>query len=394
MFSCFSTSFFIKKIMKIVTVQFDYPHRPKYSLLLKIFRESVKIYMPGVELIEFRTDAPVNKTGRPLNFNYNDFKLNIWLEYLNKTDENVIFADCDMMAIKNAEHAFDIPFDVAFTARTIVKRIPMNGGIMMARPTAAARAFFKEMRDVNRKMLKDVDFHHRWRRRYAGMNQSAFGYTYEQGHHGAKVHKYKTLEWNAVDCDWHLINNSTVFVHYKSKLRKLILANKIPFGNYKKVMKMWYDMRNKFIDIRDMKRIEKIKIQELHDLTAERDKKIEENKEKDRKIRYNKIVIKEKDRQIKENKIMIKEKTKMLKANLILSTERDKKLKELISLNKEKDKKIEELEEITSRRDKKNKELNSITRGHGRIKLTSNQYIIRKKKKKRVRSKIIKRRVK
>lgn len=201
--------------------------------------------MPDIELVEFTIPPPINKTNRPLNFNYNTVKLKIWVDYLKKAKENIIFADCDMMAVKSASHAFDKDFDVAFTARTYTTRIPMNGGIMMARPTEKAIAFFEEMLEVNNRMLHDIPFHHKWRCRYAGMNQSAFGYTYERGKHKAKVHKYLTIEWNAVDCDWHRINGKTVFIHYKSKLRKMVLANKRPFGNFYKPMILWYEMRNK-----------------------------------------------------------------------------------------------------------------------------------------------------
>lgn len=231
--------------MEIVTVQFDYPNRPKYSILLNVFRESLKVYVPDVKFIEFKIPPPVNNTGRPLNFNYNTVKLKIWVDYLKKANDNVIFADCDMMAVKPCYHAFDKNFDVAFTARTTTNRIPMNGGIMMARPTEKAIAFFEEMLDVNNKMLIDTTFHHKWRCRYAGMNQSAFGYVYERGKNKAKIHKYLTIEWNAVDCDWHRINNNTVFIHYKSKLRKMVLNNKRPFGNFMKPMILWYEMRNR-----------------------------------------------------------------------------------------------------------------------------------------------------
>jgi hypothetical protein len=230
--------------MEIVTVQFNYPNRPDYALLLAVFRFSVKKYMPRCNFIEYKISPPINKTGRPLNFNYNDVKLKIWLDHLKKTKDEVIFADCDMMLLKSAEHAFDISFDIAYTARTVLVRIPMNGGIMMVRPTKAAINFFEEMYKTNHRMLTDVSFHHKWRVKYAGMNQSAFGCVFETGKHGARIHKYLTRQWNAVDCDWAYINDKTVFCHYKSKLRKLILANEKPNGGYKIPMQLWYSMLN------------------------------------------------------------------------------------------------------------------------------------------------------
>ena len=231
--------------MQIVTVQFNYPERSNYSLLLDVFRYSCKLHMPKVKFNEIRIDAPEINTKRDLNFMYNGVKLKIWVEFLEHSDDNIIFADCDMMAIKSAEHAFKKPFDVAFTARTRTTRIPMNGGIMMARPTEAARRFFREMLYINNKMFKDIKFHSQWRIKYAGMNQSAFGYVYEKGKHGAAVHEYKTLEWNAVDCDWPKLSPGTVFVHYKSKLRKMVLRERKHAREYKHVIDLWYKMKKR-----------------------------------------------------------------------------------------------------------------------------------------------------
>lgn len=229
--------------MEIVTVQFNYKGRPNYRLLLQVFKYSIKKYMPNVKLVEYKINPPEKLPGRPLNFNYNDVKLKIWVDHLKKTKENVIFADCDMLALQSAEHAFNIDFDIAYTARTILVRIPMNGGIMMVRPTEKSIKFFDEMYKINHRMLHDISFHHKYRVKWAGMNQSAFGYMYTERKGIAKLHKYITREWNAVDCDWGHINGKTVFVHYKSKLRKLILGNRKPFGNYKKPMVLWNNMK-------------------------------------------------------------------------------------------------------------------------------------------------------
>lgn len=263
--------------MIILTVQFNYPKRPDYKLLLDVFRESVKRNMPQLKCVqipieklketaktlkdcfaEVRIKPPQKLLNRPLNFKYNDVKLKIWRDFVNNTSENVILADCDMLMIKSADHAFNVPFDIAYTARTVLKRIPMNGGIMMVRPTEKSRLFFQKMYEINHKMLHDSSFHHPYRCRWAGMNQSAFGWMMENGCCGAKVHKYITREWNAVDCDWKFINNKTVFVHYKSKLRKLVLRC-IPrqsplLKGYSQAQKLWYQYYELMIKRRKKKK--------------------------------------------------------------------------------------------------------------------------------------------
>ena len=229
--------------MRIVTVQFNYKGGPDYLKLLKVFEKSVQTHMPEVAFDKIMIEAPTPVPGKEYNFKYNTIKLRHWVDYLRGATDNIIFADCDMMAIQSAEHAFDVPFDIAFTARTHTTRIPMNGGILMARPTSGSISFFEEMLKANDRMFyDDLKFHNEWRRKYAGMNQAAFGYTYEKGSHRAIVHRYLTRQWNAVDCDWSSIQDDTVFIHYKSKLRKLILAKKIPCDGYKVPMQKWYEM--------------------------------------------------------------------------------------------------------------------------------------------------------
>ena len=228
--------------MQIVTVQFNYPKRSNYKLLLDVFRYSCLKYMPRVKFNQICIKAPVNNTGRALNFNYNSVKLKHWLDFLKSTKDTVILADCDMIALRSATHAFKYDFDIAYTERTRIKRIPNNGGIIFVRPNRRSINFFTEMLRVNNKMLHDKKFHEIWRHRYAGMNQAAFGYMLQRYTGQIKLHKYKTIEFNAVDCDWPHINNKTVFVHCKSKLRKKILGEQRGRQEYNGVAGIWHKL--------------------------------------------------------------------------------------------------------------------------------------------------------
>lgn len=228
--------------MQIVTVQFNYPKRSNYKKVLDVFRYSCKKHMPEAKFNEILIDPPVNKSGRDLNFNYNSVKLKLWLEFVKSTKDNVILADCDMLARMSAAHAFKYDFDIAFTERTRIKRIPNNGGIMFVRPNERSIKFLTEMLRINNKMLIDLPFHHIWRCKYAGMNQAAFGYMQEKYKGKIKLHKFKTIEFNAVDCDWTSINKHTVFIHYKSKLRKTVLGEIKGRSEYKPVVDIWNKM--------------------------------------------------------------------------------------------------------------------------------------------------------
>lgn len=224
--------------MQIVTVQFNYPKdmkRSNYKRLLDVFEYSCKKNMPNAKFNAICITAPKNSTNRALNFKYNTVKLRLWLEFLENTkDDKVVFADCDMVALKSAAYAFKFDFDVAYTERTKIRRIPMNGGIIFVKVNKKSIAFFREWLRVNVKMFREPDFHQRYRKRWAGMNQSAFGYMLEKRQGLCKLHKFYTKEFNAVDCDWPTIDNRTVFLHTKSTLRKLVLGEKPMAPKYKK----------------------------------------------------------------------------------------------------------------------------------------------------------------
>jgi hypothetical protein len=227
--------------MTIYTVCFEYPNRSKYSTLLKVFEKSCQVNMPDAKFICKHIAAPENPTNRALNFKYNTVKLKLWTEFLEKTKEkHVILADCDMLALKDARYAFNNDFDIAYTKRTKISRIPINGGIVFVKVNRRSIEFFKEWLRINVKMFKNPKFHQQYRRKYAGMNQSAFGYLLEKRKDIAKLKPFKTCEFNAVDCDWPTLDGKTVFLHCKSKLRKMVLGEKKGQVRYKKCIDIWH----------------------------------------------------------------------------------------------------------------------------------------------------------
>lgn len=232
--------------MQIVTVAFnsDLGNSYDYLLLKDVFKKSCEIHMPDVEFIEYLMEPSKKDAGRAYNFTYNSDKLKIWMDHMEQADQDVIFADCDMLCVKPAYHAFDKPFDIAYTARTVVQRIPMNGGIVFARPTEGARRFFREWYRLNMILYKNPGKHQPYRERWAGMNQSAFGCMMENmDKYNFNIHKYYTREWNAVDTDWGKIDQDTVFIHYKSALRKLVLRKCPPTAKYKTAIMEWNKVR-------------------------------------------------------------------------------------------------------------------------------------------------------
>jgi hypothetical protein len=203
------------------------------------------MYMPQAEFVEINPPAPPYEPDRIPGFLDNTYKLFYWLKYFQETNDNIIFADCDMLAIRPGYHAFDIDFDIAYTAITQPYKAILNGGILMTKPTDGAFRFLNALREINDLMFLDIPFHEKWRAKYAGMNQAAFGCALETTNTGAKIHKYMTWEFNAIDRDFNLMNHRTVFVHMKSKIRELVMHGKAPTGVYAEAMRKWYQVRDR-----------------------------------------------------------------------------------------------------------------------------------------------------
>ncbi len=230
--------------MRLVTVQFDYPrelHKPKYSVLLERFRESVAEHMPHVRFEVHTIQAPDPIDGVPIAFVSNTVKLSHWAREATETREPLILADCDMLATSDCSGVFDQDFDVAYTVRTQPSRCPMNGGVMFVKPTPAAIRFLETMHGVNLRMMRDPVFHEPWRQKYVGYNQAAFGYILEnQLVPSAKLLALPCRKYNAVDNDWAFIDGDTCMVHIKGALRTAVLAKRIPSGKLAKAMNAWY----------------------------------------------------------------------------------------------------------------------------------------------------------
>lgn len=228
--------------MKIVTVQYE----GTFDSLAEVFKKSVELNIPNAELINFDVKYPENESGRPMFCHHNHTKLEIWADFMQMASDNVIFSDLDMLALRDPVEIWDNNFDICYTERTIKNTgriIPLNGGIIFAKPTTAAREFFKLWAEVDRMMYYDPKLHDQYYRKYAGMNQASLGYLIENPDlYSAKLLAVKTRKYNAVDCDWQHINNETVFVHIKSLLRQNIITRRNQSGIYKTAMQKWYEV--------------------------------------------------------------------------------------------------------------------------------------------------------
>lgn len=209
--------------MRIATACFDYDERSDYARLLEVFRRSIARNMPGVEIDVLDCSAPkAIFPGNSVGWASNTAKLRAWANYVRQASEPLVLCDCDMLCLQSIEPAFDQDFDIAYTERSC-DEIPLNGGVVFVRPTAASRSFFQRWHEINLRMYRDKILHHSWRRRYTGMNQAAFGYMLNRPH-TARLATLPCREWNACNDDWPYIDGITRMVHVKGQLRKYVLA--------------------------------------------------------------------------------------------------------------------------------------------------------------------------
>ncbi len=106
----------------------------------------------------------------------NTRKLERWTELVTASQDGdrLLLMDADTMVLRPIDDVWDEAFDLAYTTRHS-GRFPLNGGVLFVRVSHGIRAFFARWCDENTRMLHDRAHHATWQRRYAGINQAAFG---------------------------------------------------------------------------------------------------------------------------------------------------------------------------------------------------------------------------
>ena len=228
--------------MKIVCVVFDFHGDNKYHRLYDVFKRSCEKVMPHIKFEGIQMKPPTIKPGYSQGQNANVAKMRVWAQIMENAKEMVCFADCDMLALKTIEDIEKIDFDVAYTCRKH-SSIPVNGGIMFVRPTERGKAFMRLLNAVDDKMYCDKVLHQRWRSKYAGINQAAFGYVLEKHSDVAKMVPISCEFWNSCCDTWREIGGQTRIVHVKGPLRKLLVGN-APIGSFspwlREVAALWH----------------------------------------------------------------------------------------------------------------------------------------------------------
>lgn len=211
--------------MRILSVYFVFDKSNLYDRLARVWEYSAKKHNPDAR-VELKEAPPLERDGRRKDsWNYNDYKLQIWVEELKKSDEPTIVMDADMLVIGDMSGMFDQDFDICYTARTKTRsRFAFNGGVLAFRPSAKVFGFLERWAKQDAYMYANPAMHMPFRTRYGGMNQASFGYMLERDKHGLKIVSEPCLKYNLCDEEWHCINDETKAIHIKGNLRRAVFG--------------------------------------------------------------------------------------------------------------------------------------------------------------------------
>lgn len=210
-----------------------------YLTLYKAFERSVKENMPDANIICL-DDQPKFPKGRTKRYQAMTARLRQWATVLPTIKGDILLADCDIVFNGDMMKVFDdYDFDIAYTKRKHRNK-PINGGIIWMRDTPRARRFMQMWHEVNVKMFKDIEFHNKWKKKFRGMNQPAFGYLLKNPKkHKCKMVGLPCLKYNACDPEWAKIKDDVVAIHLKTQLRKAALKTHKAPAKWQKAFNIW-----------------------------------------------------------------------------------------------------------------------------------------------------------
>lgn len=204
---------------RIVTTYFpDERGKTGYDRMLMAFAASVRSNSSlPLEVIRPKC-LPKGKSSRH-KIDMNTHKLEAMAEYAMRTDGDILFLDCDMLVLSDPAEVFDVDFDAAYTVADYPRYPPFNGGFLAFRGYHG-RVELYALQEMNAKLHRDPELHEKYRAKYQGINQSAMGALFENGH---VWQKFPMSTWNLCE-PWPKEFSFPKILHCKAKLMRSCLA--------------------------------------------------------------------------------------------------------------------------------------------------------------------------
>jgi hypothetical protein len=219
----------------------------QYGRLARVLEYTAAVHCPDWTIRVERLKAPPSYTSAlgVQSHVTNSQKLEWWRSVVVDAEDGdrVLLIDADMMITRPLGDVWDRPFDLAYTIRT-EGRLPLNGGVVFVRVSPATRRFVDRWFAVNQEFLGDAKAHARWRTKYAGINQAAFGYMLErESDHGLALERLTCHEWNAENTAWAKFDPTfTRIVHLKSGLRRALFGAPYHRPESKRLITLWHEL--------------------------------------------------------------------------------------------------------------------------------------------------------
>lgn len=217
-------------------------HGAMYARMAAVLAYTARRHCPTWDVRVTRITPPnlVSALGNPSHI-WNTQKLEHWVTTVREAPDGaeILLLDCDMLVTRPLDPVWEQPFDLAYTVRTGA-RLPLNGGAIFLRVNDRTRAFMETFGRVNRTFLANARQHEVWRKKYAGMNQSAFGCVIETEPHGCTLLELPCREWNCEDTEWRNFDPAvTRLLHIKSSLRRSIFGLRQPDDRVAHLIALW-----------------------------------------------------------------------------------------------------------------------------------------------------------
>lgn len=227
-------------------------HGDNYARMARVLDYTARKHCPDWDVNVERLEPPDYISGMGnLSHVWNTQKLEFWHRQTIAAPDGarLLLIDGDMMVQRSLDDVWRRDFEMAYTFRDGGTRLPLNGGVVFVRVSAATRAFMTKWWDLNCHFLRTPNDHRNWRLKYAGINQASFGCLLERGTGLSKVEKLPCSEWNLCEWERHPPEKARL-VHVKSTLRRALFnVFPVPRGgnNVQRLIKIWLETEKEMV---------------------------------------------------------------------------------------------------------------------------------------------------